>query len=138
MPTAHLHGRGVHHRADPGDLRGRSVDDSSDAVHRRRGALDQHLGPVEQRQRTRDGSEERLDLLAPPLEGRHQVTGAGHGQAHGPIPTSGAREAYRAAATDSSVPASFCDSQIGMIDSTMSAAATTLTTGAWLGRNRFW
>ncbi len=49
-----------------------------------------------------------------------------------------ARETYRTAATDSSVPASFCDSQIGMIDSTMSAAATTLTTGAWLGRKRFW
>ena len=29
-------------------------------------------------------------------------------------------------------------SQIGMIDSRIRAAATTLTTGAWLGRNRFW
>ena len=44
----------------------------------------------------------------------------------------------RAAATLSSVPASFWASQIGKIESTISAAATTLTTGAWLGRNRFW
>ncbi len=48
------------------------------------------------------------------------------------------RRAYLAAATLSSVPASFWASQIGMIDNMMRAAATTLTTGAWLGRKRFW
>ena len=56
-------------------------------------------------------------------------------------PTVGATQPsyrQRAAATLSSVPASFWASQIGMIESRIRAAATTLTTGAWLGRKRFW
>ena len=92
---------------------------------------------VQQGERPRDRTQQGLHLVTAPLEGGEDVTGAGHGQAHAPITTSGG-VAYLAAATDSSVPASFCDNQMGMTEATIRAAATTLTTGAWLGRNRFW
>ncbi len=122
-------------RADDDDVGG--VGDLPDAVHRRRCAVEEHLGPVEQRERAGHGAEHRLDLATAPLEGGQDVTGTGHGQAHAAFLPAGP-VTYRAAATDSSVPASFCEIQIGTTEKTMSAAATTLTTGAWLGRNRFW